>query len=293
MTLITPTPPRDQASMRESIHPTIDDASSFRIARFRSPAVAARRCSIAARPIRCSACGPAGARLDLVRDGRDRHRARLRRQRARLRARPSAPDSPSRGAARPQSAGARGIWRHRSVARAIETRRVLPLAASGAAPAPPPRTRDRDRRALEPWFSHISVSRASACGRFRTRSISTPSTRWRCRDDRPSQRASTASGSGDRVLLSVGRLEESKGFHVLLRALAALQRTRRARGTAVALGRRSATARIGRRWRRWPRRWAPSRVRFLGRVTDAEMHAWHEAVDSASCIRRSTRAARW
>ncbi len=78
------------------------------------------------------------------------------------------------------------------------------------------------------------------------------------------------------VLFSAGRLEENKGFHVLLQALAA------ARGHG------------GLEQRRW--RWVCAgdgpfrprlenltrdlslrdRVRFLGRVSDAEMHAWHE-----------------
>ena len=83
-------------------------------------------------------------------------------------------------------------------------------------------------------------------------------------------------GSGGRVLLSVGRLEESKGFHVLLRALAALQEHGALAGRPwrwVALGDgpyrptlETLAADLG----------LTDRVRFLGRVTEQEMHAWHE-----------------
>ncbi len=81
---------------------------------------------------------------------------------------------------------------------------------------------------------------------------------------------------GERILLSVGRLEASKGFPVLLRAIAAV---------------RDHGALDGRPWR-WialgegPYRpmletiveelGLEQRVQFLGRVPDPEMHAWHE-----------------
>jgi glycosyltransferase involved in cell wall biosynthesis len=78
------------------------------------------------------------------------------------------------------------------------------------------------------------------------------------------------------VLFSAGRLEENKGFHVLLQALSAL----RAHGGLAE-----------RRWRWFCAGDGPyrsklealvaslslgERVRLLGRIPDAEMHAWHE-----------------
>jgi glycosyltransferase involved in cell wall biosynthesis len=81
---------------------------------------------------------------------------------------------------------------------------------------------------------------------------------------------------GERILLSVGRLEASKGFHVLLRALAAIRDHGALDGKPwrwVALGEgpyrpmlEVLAAELG----------LESHVHFLGRVGDAEMHAWHE-----------------
>jgi glycosyltransferase involved in cell wall biosynthesis len=81
---------------------------------------------------------------------------------------------------------------------------------------------------------------------------------------------------GERVLLSVGRLEASKGFHVLLRALAALRDHGSLEGKPwrwVALGEgpyrpmlEMLASELG----------LESYVHFLGRVSDAEMHAWYD-----------------
>ena len=92
-------------------------------------------------------------------------------------------------------------------------------------------------------------------------------------------RASLGLGPGERLLLSVGRLEENKGFHVLAAALGEL----RARATA------------GDRTWRWaligdgPFRTSvvaavaaagiADRVHLAGRVADAELAAWYAAAD--------------
>jgi glycogen synthase len=81
---------------------------------------------------------------------------------------------------------------------------------------------------------------------------------------------------GERVFLSVGRLEASKGFHVLLRALAAVRDHGGLDGQPwrwVALGDgpyRPALEMLAAGLGLGPH------VHFLGRVTDEEMHAWHE-----------------
>ena len=81
---------------------------------------------------------------------------------------------------------------------------------------------------------------------------------------------------GERILLSVGRLEANKGFHVLLRALAAVRDHGGLEGSSwrwVLLGdgpyRRTLemlASELG----------LDDRVRLLGRVDDEELHAWHE-----------------
>lgn len=83
-------------------------------------------------------------------------------------------------------------------------------------------------------------------------------------------------GADEVVLFSAGRLEHNKGFHVLVEALAAARshgslEQRRWRWVCVGEGpyleRLEALVR---------ERSLDDRVRLLGRVTDAEMHAWHE-----------------
>jgi glycogen synthase len=80
---------------------------------------------------------------------------------------------------------------------------------------------------------------------------------------------------GEQVLLSVGRLEESKGFHVLLRALAAVRDHGGLRDpwrwTVLGDGPyRAVLERLASELD------LTGHVRFLGRVRDEDMHAWHE-----------------
>ncbi len=81
---------------------------------------------------------------------------------------------------------------------------------------------------------------------------------------------------GERVLLSVGRLEASKGFHVLLRAMAAVRDHGSLDGRPwrwVALGEGPYRPMLEMRVEELG---LQERVHFLGRVSDHEMHAWHE-----------------
>ena len=100
-------------------------------------------------------------------------------------------------------------------------------------------------------------------------------------------RARLGLGEGERLLLSVGRLEENKGFHVLASALAELGAGGRAGGGDRAGGRLS------------PWRWVlvgdgpfrpriasaieaaglAAQVQLAGRVSEAELAAWYAAAD--------------
>lgn len=86
--------------------------------------------------------------------------------------------------------------------------------------------------------------------------------------------------NGEVVLLSVGRIERNKGFHVLADALAALAEhsgiiaERRWRWVIAGDGPfRSALERIIRDRR------LTAHVLLAGRLTDADLHAWYEAAD--------------
>ena len=99
-------------------------------------------------------------------------------------------------------------------------------------------------------------------------------------DDGLRVRGAAGIGAGEAVLLSVGRLEENKGFHYLARALAAL---------------RDHSGRLARGGWRWvlagegPFRHQLERtigelelgphVLLAGRLPDADLHGWYEAAD--------------
>ena len=231
------------------------------------------------------ACAPDGGRSNSCAQRQGRHRPRLRRERARLRARP--PSRPQRrrgrfggrhGAAGAEPAGARRVRRDGSVARAAQARRVSAAAAgrSSSAPAAADAVIATDR-SLEPVvLRHLGIPRE------RMRTIPNAlDLRDAGRADRSGLVARPAAApqarrSASGCCSSVGRLEASKGFHVLLRALAAV---------------RDHGALDGRPWRWVALGDGPYRpmlemlaeelgleqhVHFLGRVTDQEMHAWHE-----------------
>ena len=94
-------------------------------------------------------------------------------------------------------------------------------------------------------------------------------------------RVRNAAGAGDElVLLSVGRLEENKGFHVLAAALRALKehsgRLAQERWRWVIAG---AGPFRGRLERAIADAGITEHVHFLGKVSDADLHAWYEAAD--------------
>ena len=84
-------------------------------------------------------------------------------------------------------------------------------------------------------------------------------------------------GAGDRVLLSVGRLEANKGFHVLAESLGALLE----HGTALQHAWRWVIVGDGPYRARLERAvegaGIAEHVLFAGRVDDTELHAWYEA----------------
>lgn len=91
-------------------------------------------------------------------------------------------------------------------------------------------------------------------------------------------RAAAGIGPNDAVLLSVGRIEENKGYHVLAAALAALGehtgRLSEGRWTWVVVGDGPFRSRLVQAIAAAK---LQDRVLLAGRLPDAELHAWYEA----------------
>ena len=233
--------------------------------------------SIAAPRIRCSACGPARG-------------ARARSQRARLTSSTGfgasvlgyAPTAATRCPAplvlNPQGLEEFGATDPR---RARLKRARLPSAAEGG-----PRLRAAaDRviatdRALEPvvrW--HLGLPRGRIAP-SRTRSISRGGCAWPARRDGARMRRTAGIADDEIVLLSVGRLEENKGFHVLAAALGALRDhatvIATAAGDGCSIGRRALTA-------------AASSARSLQQVSPTARSCHRPCAQTASCMRGTRR----
>lgn len=93
-------------------------------------------------------------------------------------------------------------------------------------------------------------------------------------------RASSGIDRNDVILLSAGRIEQNKGFHVLVQALAALREhsgpTAEARWRWVLVGDGPYRARLE---RSIADAGLKQQVVLRGRVGDRELHAWYEAAD--------------
>jgi glycogen synthase len=135
-------------------------------------------------------------------------------------------------------------------------------------------------RILEPAvITHLNVERSKV--RVIPNALDLASLdRLATRDDGTRVRKEVGIDREDVVLLSVGRLEHNKGFHVLAAALGALgdhvPRIADGRWTWVVLGdgpyRRSLEAAIGTAG-------ISARTRMPGRVSERDLHAWYEAAD--------------
>lgn len=149
--------------------------------------------------------------------------------------------------------------------RVIATDRVLVPVVLGALPISP------SRLAIVP--NAIDVA---AIDKLTTAAARSPDELTTAAAPSPDERGGL--GHGDRILLSVGRLEENKGFHVLAEALA---RVGAATGTAtrnrwrwVVLGDGPYRRRLERAVRQAG---LVDRVTLRGAVSETELHAWYEA----------------
>ena len=99
-------------------------------------------------------------------------------------------------------------------------------------------------------------------------------------EDGVRKRHSAGVAEGELVLLSAGRLEENKGFHVLAAALGALndrsERLAQGRWRWVIVG---AGPFRGRLERAVADAGVAEHVHFTGRIDDRDLHAWYEAAD--------------
>jgi glycosyltransferase involved in cell wall biosynthesis len=92
---------------------------------------------------------------------------------------------------------------------------------------------------------------------------------------RDALRTRICANADDIVLLSVGRIEANKGFHVLADALASLGRDARP-WRWVLIGDGPPRARVQ---QRIAAAGLSNRVTFAGRLPDEELHAWYRAAD--------------
>lgn len=99
-------------------------------------------------------------------------------------------------------------------------------------------------------------------------------------EDGVRMRRAASVAEGELVLLSAGRLEENKGFHVLAAALGALKEhsgsLSQGRWRWVIVG---AGPFRGRLERAIADAGISERVQFTGRIDDGDLHAWYEAAD--------------
>jgi len=95
-------------------------------------------------------------------------------------------------------------------------------------------------------------------------------------DDGRALRRRHGIGDAEFLLLGVGRLEENKGFHILVNALSRLETVEGVNGAwrCVLVGDGPYRARLQ---RDVAARQLDARVTLTGRVTEAELHGWYEA----------------
>ena len=205
------------------------------------------------------------------------------------------PETPR--AVRLQPAGPRGVRRHASGLRAAEAARLHAAAGGGARCAQAADAIIATDRALVATVRAAPRRRSGARPRHAERDRSRRRSIARARaaaDRRGAARPARRWPPASVLLLSVGRLEENKGFHVLA---ARARRRCGARGRSrprAGAGCSSATVRIAPRIAgAHRRRRAGSRtIHLAGRVADERAGRAGTKPPTSSCTRRSTKAAR-